>query len=446
VRAPKVALLFLTKGAMPHDAMWAAWLEGAAGLVPADCAAAAGCEDGSALARLRDECGVSGGGGKGTAALDPLYRQGLFSVYVHVPKGGALDSPSPGSPFTPRTLIAGRVSTEWGGFTLASATKALMRAALADPANQRFALLSEACVPLYSPQVRRKIGKKKEGKREKKRKEESEGLAFFLRLFALTLTPSQKMNKKTPTQTVYAQLMYNPASRINACPDGAKPDWPLDHYRYTWRMEGATGGALTADKWRKSHQWVGLTRRHARAVADDTDIAAAFEKHCTNAMDPDRGVWRSCFSDEHYFATLLALKGWGEGIGPTDCEGDMTHTVWCRGGGCTGDAKLHPKHYNGSEATEAGLLAIRRGGAAPGADCRDGDAAAAAGGLLVPPAAVGRWAGGGGGSGSGRCGADGPALMHGRCSLFARKFNADVVAEVGAAVSALTARDGRERC
>jgi len=223
--------------------------------------------------------------------------------------------------------------------------------------------------------------------------------------------------------------MYNPASRINACPDGAKPDWPLDHYRYPWRMEGATGGALTVDKWRKSHQWVGLTRRHARAVADDTEIAAAFEKHCTNAMDPDRGVWRSCFSDEHYFATLLALKGWGGGPGPTDCEGDMTHTVWCRGGGCEGDAKLHPKHYNASETSEATLLAIRRAGAAPGADCTDGDAAAAAGGLLVPAGRLG-------GKRGGACGAGGAALMHGRCSLFARKFNGDVAGEVKGAVGA----------
>jgi hypothetical protein len=155
---PKVALLFLAKGAMPHDAMWAAWLEAAAGLVPADCATAAACADPAALPRLLAECGSAAGAPAGTAAAapaDPLARQGLFSVYVHVPKGGSLTSSAPGTPFTDRTLIAGRVATEWGGFTLASATKALMRAALADPANQRFALLSEACVPLYSPQVKK---------------------------------------------------------------------------------------------------------------------------------------------------------------------------------------------------------------------------------------------------------------------------------------------------
>lgn len=35
--------MFLTKGPLPHAALWAAWLGQAAGLLPADCAAAAAC-------------------------------------------------------------------------------------------------------------------------------------------------------------------------------------------------------------------------------------------------------------------------------------------------------------------------------------------------------------------------------------------------------------------
>ena len=30
----RVALLFLSLGALPHDHMWAAWLDGASGLIP----------------------------------------------------------------------------------------------------------------------------------------------------------------------------------------------------------------------------------------------------------------------------------------------------------------------------------------------------------------------------------------------------------------------------
>lgn len=47
--------------------------------------------------------------------------------------------------------IAERIQVKWGTFTLVEATRALMRAALKDPLNQRFVLLSEAGIPLYPP-------------------------------------------------------------------------------------------------------------------------------------------------------------------------------------------------------------------------------------------------------------------------------------------------------
>lgn len=40
---PKVALMFLTKGAMPHEALWEKWLAGTEGLIPTLCAANAVC-------------------------------------------------------------------------------------------------------------------------------------------------------------------------------------------------------------------------------------------------------------------------------------------------------------------------------------------------------------------------------------------------------------------
>lgn len=40
---------------------------------------------------------------------------------------------------------------KWGTFALVEATRALMRAALEDPLNQKFVLLSEAGIPLYPP-------------------------------------------------------------------------------------------------------------------------------------------------------------------------------------------------------------------------------------------------------------------------------------------------------
>ena len=184
----------------------------------------------------------------------------------------------------------------------------------------------------------------------------------------------------------------------------------------------------TEDSWRKSHQWVGLTRKHAAATAGDVVVAEAFKKHCTNAPDPDLGgAWRSCFSDEHYFPTLLAIGGWdsetvrgvfcffspplrgrkrerdGERekqltfvsfslflsrlffflLDETkkkkrqrrrqDCEGDMTHTVWCRGWHCVGDLKLHPKTYHLKDLSSASSSSKSGGGSGGGGDDSDND-------------------------------------------------------------------------
>ena len=47
-------------------------------------------------------------------------------------------------------------------------------------------------------------------------------------------------------------------------------------------------------------------------------LLQVFEKHCVNAWDDDRNAWRSCFSDEHYFATVLATQGLDEVSAPRD--------------------------------------------------------------------------------------------------------------------------------
>lgn len=58
--------------------------------------------------------------------------------------------------------------------------------------------------------------------------------------------------------------------------------------------------------WRKSSQWAALRRDHARIIADDTEVAEQFTKHCYMEWAGD--VWRDCYSDEQYLGTLLASK------------------------------------------------------------------------------------------------------------------------------------------
>jgi len=49
--------------------------------------------------------------------------------------------------------VSERVHVKWGTFALVEATRALMRASLEDPLNQKFVLLSEAGIPLYPPDL-----------------------------------------------------------------------------------------------------------------------------------------------------------------------------------------------------------------------------------------------------------------------------------------------------
>ena len=56
-----------------------------------------------------------------------------------------------------------------------------------------------------------------------------------------------------------------------------------------------------------------------------------------------RARWRDCYSDEHYFATLLAAEGRDA---ETDCHGYAVHVDWSRMG-------EHPRAYEPREITSA---------------------------------------------------------------------------------------------
>ena len=54
---------------------------------------------------------------------------------------------------TPFPISTSRITTVYAEHTLVEAAVAMLRAALANPLNQRFIMLSEACAPLYPPEV-----------------------------------------------------------------------------------------------------------------------------------------------------------------------------------------------------------------------------------------------------------------------------------------------------
>jgi hypothetical protein len=141
---------------------------------------------------------------------------------------------------------------------------------------------------------------------------------------------------------------------------------------------------LKFQHWRKSPQWLTLTRKHAGVVLNDEEVYRRFERHCWSSWDDRNQRWhRDCFSDEHYFATLMAVEGLqDEGV----CESrGVSFTEW-------GQNSAHPKAY-APFAISAALIRRARGShpsaaGAPTPPCDWERAQQQAQKLFVPASAV----------------------------------------------------------
>ncbi|KAG1334761.1 putative glycosyltransferase BC10 [Cocos nucifera] len=111
-RTPKVAFLFLTKGALPFAPLWEKFFEG---------------------------------------------NEGLYSIYVH-PHPSYKESVPDDSVFHGRRVpkdnnLVGLyrvVEVRWGQPNMVEAERRLLANALLDYSNQRFVLLSESCIPIFN--------------------------------------------------------------------------------------------------------------------------------------------------------------------------------------------------------------------------------------------------------------------------------------------------------
>lgn len=106
VGTPKIAFLFLVRRNLPLDFLWDTFFEGVD------------------VAR--------------------------FSIYVHSAPGFVFDESTTKSPFFRGRELKNSIQVEWGESSMIEAEKLLFEAALEDPANQRFVLLSDSCVPIYN--------------------------------------------------------------------------------------------------------------------------------------------------------------------------------------------------------------------------------------------------------------------------------------------------------
>ncbi|KAJ8512565.1 hypothetical protein OPV22_002999 [Ensete ventricosum] len=100
--APKIAFMFLTKGALPLSPLWEKYFAG---------------------------------------------HSGLYSIYVHPRPSYHADNAS-SSVFYRRQIPSKVVS--WGSLSLVDAERRLLANALVDLSNERFVLLSESCIPLFN--------------------------------------------------------------------------------------------------------------------------------------------------------------------------------------------------------------------------------------------------------------------------------------------------------
>lgn len=252
---PKVAFLFLARTNLPLDFVWNSFFEGA--------------DD--------DE---------------------LFSIYVHSKPGFVFDEKSTRSRFFLGRHIQNSIQVGWGEASMIEAERLLLEKALMDPANQRFVLLSDSCVPLYN--------------------------------FSYT----------------YTYLISSSKSFVDSFLDKIE-DKKED--RYNPKMSPA----IPKDKWRKGSQWITLIRKHARVVVGDNIIFPIFKRHCKRRPDlhlegkhnmKKQIVQKehNCIPDEHYIPTLLSMS---------ELDGELerrtlTYTSWNQSSTEKGKQAWHPKTFH----------------------------------------------------------------------------------------------------
>ncbi|KAJ8761237.1 hypothetical protein K2173_001293 [Erythroxylum novogranatense] len=227
---PKIAFLFLVRGNLPLDFLWGSFFENA---------------------------DVS-----------------KFSIYIHSTPGFEFDESTTRSHFFYGRQLKNSIQVTWGESSMIEAERLLLAAALEDPANQRFVLLSDSCVPLYN------------------------------------------------FSYIYDYLMASPRSFVDSFLDAKEG-------RYNPKMSPI----IPKKKWRKGSQWIALVRSHAEVVADDGVVFPIFKNLCKRRPPLDVGKGKlnvklqkqhNCIPDEHYVQTLLTMSG---------LEGELerrtlTYTEW----------------------------------------------------------------------------------------------------------------------
>ncbi|XP_010924084.2 glycosyltransferase BC10 isoform X1 [Elaeis guineensis] len=251
---PKIAFLFLARSNLPLDFVWHAFFQNA--------------------------------------------EKRNYSIYIHSEPGFVFDKSTTRSPFFYGRQLNGSVKVEWGESSMVDAERLLLAAALEDPANQRFVLISDSCVPLYN------------------------------------------------FSYIYGYLMSSSKSFVDSFLDKKEE-------RYNPKMSPV----IPKDKWRKGSQWITLIRKHAEVVIADNAIFQAFKRYCRrgSALDPGRKQnvkavvqkQHDCIPDEHYVQTLLSMSDLEDKLE----RRTLTYTLWNQSSDDKKRQSWHPMTFEYADAS-----------------------------------------------------------------------------------------------
>lgn len=225
-------------------------------------------------------------------------EKGFFSVYIHSRPGFVYNKRTTICKYFFDRQLSNSILVDWGEASMIEAERLLLAEALKDPANDRFLLVSDSCVPLYN------------------------------------------------FTYIYNYVMASPKSFVDSFLDAKES-------RYNPKM----APIVQRDKWRKGSQWFALKRDHAAVIAFDADVFPLFQQHCKRRplpefwrqqhMNGDPSKQHNCIPDEHYVQTLLAIKGF---------EGEierrtLTFTLWNQSGKDRERKGWHPVTFALSDAS-----------------------------------------------------------------------------------------------
>lgn len=262
IQRPKIAFLFIARNRLPLDMLWDAFFQGG---------------------------------------------ESKFSIYVHSRPGFLFNKITTRSSYFLNRQVNDSIQVDWGEATMIEAERILLKHALEDPLNQRFAFVSDSCIPLYN------------------------------------------------FNYIYDYVMSTRTSFVDSFADTKEG-------RYNPKMDPV----IPVQNWRKGSQWVVLTRKHAEVVVTDDTVFPMFQLYCKRKSLPE--FWRdhpvpadnskehNCIPDEHYVQTLLAQ----EGLEGEITRRSLTHSSWDLSS--TRDRERrgwHPMTYKYSDATPMLIKSIK---------------------------------------------------------------------------------------